>query len=90
MTDNPPTDDSRLFWVREDACLYIQICNSIDIELVGLVTHCNTVKQLMNYLQFLYSGKGNISCIYDVWKNFYRADKREISHHLFYGLQENI
>ncbi|KAG4202177.1 hypothetical protein ERO13_A05G322708v2, partial [Gossypium hirsutum] len=38
LTDDPPTDDSRLSWVREDTRLYIQIRNSIDSEEVGLVT----------------------------------------------------
>ncbi|GMI78284.1 hypothetical protein HRI_001497700 [Hibiscus trionum] len=67
LTDDPPTDDSRLPWMREDARLYIQIRNSIESEVVGLVNHCKTVKQLMSYLQFLYSGKGNFSRIYDVF-----------------------
>ena len=47
--------------------------------MVGLVTHCRTVKELMNYLEFLYSGKGNISRIYDVCKTFYKADKGDRS-----------
>ena len=79
LTDDPPMDASKLSWMREDARLYIQIRNSIDSEVVGLVTHCKTVKQLMNYLQFLYSGKGNFSRIYDVCKDFYRADKEDKS-----------
>ena len=33
----------------------------------------------MNYLAFLYSGKGNISRIYDVCRAFYRADKGDRS-----------
>ena len=44
LTDDPPTDDSRLSWMREDARLYIQIRNSIDSEVVGLITHCKIVK----------------------------------------------
>lgn len=77
LTNDPLTDDSRLPWMREDARLYIQIRNSIDSEVVGLVNHCNTVKPLMNYLQFLYYGKGNFSRIYDVCQSFYRADKED-------------
>ncbi|GMJ03787.1 hypothetical protein HRI_004047900 [Hibiscus trionum] len=77
LTDDPPTDDSRLPWMREDARLYIQIRNYIESEVVGLVNHCKTVKQLMRYLQFLYSGKGNFSRIYDVCQNFYMVDKED-------------
>lgn len=51
------------------------IRNSIDSEVVGLTTHCEFVKELMDYLEFLYSGKGNISRIYDVCKKFYRVEK---------------
>ena len=79
LTDNPPTDESKLSWMRDDARLFLQIRNSIDSEVVGLITHCRTVKELMNYLAFLYSGKGNISRIYDVCKAFYRADKGDKS-----------
>ena len=61
LTDDPPTDESKLPWMRDDARLFLQLRNSIDSEVVGLITHCRTVKELMNYLEFLYSGKGNIS-----------------------------
>ena len=58
---------------------FLQLRNCIDSEVVGLITHCRTVKELMNYLAFLYSGKGNITRIYDVCKAFYRADKGDRS-----------
>ena len=79
LNDDPPTNESKLSWMRDDARLFLQIRNSIDSEVVGLITHCRTVKELMNYLAFLYSGKGNISRIYDVCKAFYRADKDDRS-----------
>ena len=79
LTEDPPKDEYRLSWMRDDARLFLQIRNSIDSEVVGLVTHCRTVKELMNYLEFLYSGKGNISRIYDVCKTFYRANKGDRS-----------
>ena len=79
LTNDPPKDDSRLSWMREYARLFLQIRNSIDSEVIDMVTHCRTVKELMSYLEFLYSGKGNISRIYDVCKAFYRADKGDRS-----------
>ena len=48
LTDDPPTDAYKLSWMRDDARLFLQICNSIDSKVVGLITHCRTVKELMN------------------------------------------
>ena len=73
--DSPKDDDSKWVWAREDARLFLQIRNSIDSEVISMVTHYRTVKELMKYLDFLYSGKENIFRIYDVCKAFYRADK---------------
>ncbi|KAK3008158.1 hypothetical protein RJ639_015137 [Escallonia herrerae] len=72
LSSDPPTDDTKRLWLREDARLILQIRNSIDSEIVGLINHCEFVKELMDYLEFLYSGKGNISRIYDVCRAFYR------------------
>ncbi|KAK3015726.1 hypothetical protein RJ639_005926 [Escallonia herrerae] len=51
------------------------IRNSIDSEVLDLINHCEFVKELMDYLEFLYSGKGNVSRIYDVCRAFYRPEK---------------
>ena len=59
----------------KNARLFLQIRNSIDSEIVGLLNHCEFVKELMDYLEFLYSGKENVSRMYDVCKAFYRAKK---------------
>ncbi|KAK3008087.1 hypothetical protein RJ639_013614 [Escallonia herrerae] len=75
LSSDPPTDDTKRLWLREDARLILQIRNSIDSEIVGLINHCEFVKELMDYLEFLYSGKGNISRIYDVCRAFYRPEK---------------
>ena len=44
-----------------------------------LVNHCELVKRLVDYLELLYSGKDNISRMYDVCKAFYRAEKQDQS-----------
>ncbi|KAK2966743.1 hypothetical protein RJ640_001067 [Escallonia rubra] len=75
LSSDPPTDDTKRLWLREDARLILQIRNSIDSEILGLINHCEFVKELMDYLEFLYSGKGNISRIYDVCRAFYRPEK---------------
>ncbi|KAH0729129.1 hypothetical protein KY289_000317 [Solanum tuberosum] len=75
LIQDPPTDDAKKAWLRDDARLILQIINSIDNEVVGLVNHCEFVKELMDYLEYLYSGKGNLSRIYEVSKAFYRSEK---------------
>ena len=79
MLQNPPQDESRQTWLREDARLFLQICNSIDNTVIDLINHCEYVKELLDYLDFLYSGKGNISRIYEVCQAFYRAEKQDRS-----------
>lgn len=79
LNDDPPSGDLKTAWLRDDARLFLQIRNSITSEVVGMVSHCRTVKTLMKYLEFLYSGKGNISRIYDVCQAFYRPKKGEKS-----------
>ena len=71
LTKDPRIDDLKEQWMEEDARLFIQIRNSIDNKVLGLVNHCEFVKELMDYLEFVFSGKGNISRIFDVCKAFH-------------------
>ena len=75
LTKDPLTDDSKEQWMEEDASLFIQIRNSIDSKVLSLVNHCEFVKELMDYLEFVFTGKGNVSHIFDVCKEFYRSKK---------------
>ena len=72
LTKDLPADDSKEQWMEEDARLFIQIRNSIDNKILGLINNCEFVKELMDYLEFMFSRKGNISLIFDVCKAFYR------------------
>ena len=65
--------------MEEDARLFIQIRNSIDSKVLGLVNHCEFVKELMDYLEFVFFGKGNVSHVFDVCKAFYRSEKQDQS-----------
>ena len=65
--------------MEEDARLYQQIRNSIDSEVIGLTNHCEFVTELMDYLAFLYSWKGNVSRIFEVCKAFHRPKKQDRS-----------
>ena len=77
ITTDPPIDDSKEQWIEEDARLYLQIRNSIESEVSDLVNHCEFVKELINYLEFLYFGKGNVSRIFEICKAFHRTEKQD-------------
>ena len=79
FTKDPPTDDSKEQWMEEDGRLYLQIRNCIDSEVIGLINHCEFVKELMDYLEFLYYGKGNVSRIFKVCKAFHQPEKHDRS-----------
>ena len=74
LTDDPPTNNTRQTWLRDDARLFLQIQNFIAAKIVSLVIYCEYVKELMEYLDFVYSGKENVSRIYDVCKGFYQVE----------------
>ena len=57
--------------MEEDARLYLKIRNSIDSKVINLINHCEFVKEFMDYLEVLYSGKGNVSQIFEVYKAFH-------------------
>ena len=65
--------------MEEVVSLYLQICNSINSEVIGLINHCEFVKELIDYLEFLYFGKGNVSRIFEVCKAFHRPEKHDKS-----------
>jgi len=75
LSSDPPDDDTKQASLREDARLFLQIRNFVDTEVIGLINHCEFMKELMNYLDLLYSGQGNISRIHEVCRAFYHAEK---------------
>ena len=79
LEKDPPTDDSKEQWLEDDVHLFLKIRNSIDGKVLTLINHCEYVKELMEYLEFVYSGKGNISRMFDVCKAFYRTEKQDRS-----------
>ena len=90
LTKDPPTDDLKEQWMEEDARMFIQIRKSIDSKVLGLVNHCEFVKELMDYLEFVFSGKGNVSRIFDVCKAFYRSEKQDQSLTKFFMAYKKI
>ena len=79
LTKDSPQDSKKQAWLRDDSKLFLQIRNSINPEVMAYINHCEFVKELMEYLEFIYSGKGNISHTYDVCKAFYRPEKLDKS-----------
>ena len=66
LTEEPPTDITRKLWMQDDARLFLQIKNSINSDIVGLLSHCEFVKELMDYLDFFYFGKVRSKVLYPV------------------------
>ena len=79
LDKNPHTDDLKERWLEDDARLFLQIRNTIGSKVLILINHCEFVKELMKYLEFVYSGKGNISRIFDVCRAFYSTEKQNRS-----------
>ena len=90
LTKDPPADDSKEQWMEEDARLFIQIRNSINSKVLGLVNHYEFVKKLIDYLEFVFSEKGNVSRIFDVCKAFYRSEKQDQSLTQFFMAYKKI
>ena len=49
LDKDPPTDDSKEQRMENDACLFLQIRNSIDGKVLTLINHCEFVKELMSF-----------------------------------------
>ncbi|GJY74948.1 hypothetical protein Tco_0479379 [Tanacetum coccineum] len=79
LKDNPPTDETKDQWLQNDARLFLMIRNSIEPSVIPLLDHCEYVKELINYLDFLYSGQKNISRIYSVCKAFHHGEQQDLS-----------
>ncbi|KAJ9544458.1 hypothetical protein OSB04_024165 [Centaurea solstitialis] len=79
LKSEPPKGNDSDSWLQTDARLYLQIINTIEPSLSSLVSHCEYVKDLMEYLEFLYSGQSNISRIYTVCKSFHRGEQQDRS-----------
>lgn len=78
--DTPPLEEkNRMAWLRYDARLWLQIYNPNDKSTNGMINHCEFVKELVEYLECLYSLKDNISWICEVCKAFNKAKKESQS-----------
>ena len=65
--------------VARECHIFRRIRNSIDSEVISLINHWKCVKEYMDYMDFLQSGKGNISRMCEVNKAFYRPKKHDRS-----------
>ncbi|GJZ34004.1 hypothetical protein Tco_0579440 [Tanacetum coccineum] len=79
LKDNPATDETNDQWLQNDDRLFLMIRNSIKPYVIRLLDHCEYVKELIDYLDFLYSGQKNISRIYSVCKAFHREEQQDLS-----------
>ena len=79
LDKDPSIDDSKDRWLKDDARLFLQIRNSIDGKVLTLINHYEFVKELIEYLEFVNSSKGNISHMFDVCRAFYHTEKQDRS-----------
>lgn len=78
LTKDAPTNAKQTkTWATNDARIFSQMLNSLDSTVTALVTHVETVKELWDYLEVLYSGKDNLRRIYDLSQDFYRAKRKD-------------
>lgn len=69
------SEKSDFAWAVADARILYQMLNSMDSQVVDLVTHIDTVKELWDYLEILYSGQNNMARIFDVSQEFFRMSR---------------
>lgn len=74
LTESKPANDAN--WDVVDALILSQMLGSMEKGVVRLVTHCDTVKQLWEYLDVLYSGRNNLSRVYELSQAFYRSERK--------------
>ena len=55
LDKDPSTDDSKEQWLEDDTRFFLQIRNSIDGKVLALINNCEFVKELMEYLEFVFS-----------------------------------
>ncbi|GJX10383.1 hypothetical protein Tco_0200242 [Tanacetum coccineum] len=79
LKDKPLTDETKDQWLQNDAHLFLMIRNSIEPYVIPLLDHCEYVKKLIDYLDFLYSEQKNISWIYSVCKAFHHREQQDHS-----------
>ena len=53
LTEDPP-NDSKDQWLEDNARLFLQIRNSIDGKVLALINHYEFVKELIDYLEFVF------------------------------------
>ena len=61
-----PSKDTMKNWLRDDSRLYLPIKNFIESEIIGLLHHCESIKELLKFLDFLYSNKEQVYRMFEV------------------------
>ena len=77
LIETKPTNDANSDVI--DARLMGQLLNSMESNIVDLVTHIDTVKDLWEYLDVLYSSQNNIYKIYELSQEFHRFESKGCS-----------
>ncbi|KAJ0111828.1 hypothetical protein Patl1_02734 [Pistacia atlantica] len=82
LIKDPPEeteDDSKIRkrWLMEDDKLFNQIQNTLDSFVDDVIGHCDTIKELWEYLEFLYASKQDLSHAHELLLKIYRVNMQE-------------
>lgn len=78
LTNDPPSNDSLDQWKQDDASLVFHIRISKETEVLKLVNQFKNVKDIIIFLEFLYSRVGNASQIYDLFVGLFNTNRHDM------------
>ncbi|XP_071912963.1 uncharacterized protein [Coffea arabica] len=74
LTDDSSTEDNKkLMWIQEDAQIFGTIWNSMESRIAYMCFHCETTKEVWNYVRLLYCS--NLSRMYDVSLEYFQLQQ---------------
>ena len=79
LTKDPPSEkdaEARKLWLQEDYRLYNQIEKTLTKSVWISINHLDTVKELMQYIEFMYGSKQDLNHIHNLMQSVYRAAQK--------------
>ncbi|XP_065870448.1 uncharacterized protein [Euphorbia lathyris] len=88
LSNNPPPRDdqgSRKKWMMVDYKLFNLIQNTLDSTIDDIVTHCDTVKEMWEYLESMYASKQDLTHIHNLLSSYYRPQRKGCTFFQYYN-----
>lgn len=75
--NNPPelADTKTKDWLRGNAQIISMFWNSMESQVMHLVTHLDSIKEISKHLSLLCSGKISTTMMYDRYQEFFRVQQ---------------